>query len=193
MIEVEVKAWVKDEKKLDEIVERISHMSVLKREECVQRDIYFSHPSRNFLLTDEALRLRIEDGKCELTYKGPKIDPISKTRVEITVKVDSCEKTIELLRRLGFSDVMEVFKERRIFVLLYGGRTVRLSLDRVKDLGTFVELECETERETEIEQARNLLFSLLEHLGIPREHTERRSYLELLLLKRGMLTRTQTH
>ncbi|MCE4626844.1 MAG: CYTH domain-containing protein, partial [Desulfurococcales archaeon] len=37
-------------------------------------DVYYQHPCRNFLETDEAVRLRIVDGKTEsITYKGQRI------------------------------------------------------------------------------------------------------------------------
>jgi len=181
VIEVEVKAWVKDRRTFEDLPRRIAQLGVLEEKSYTQRDIYFAHPSRNFLLTDEALRIRIEDGKCEMTYKGPKIDKLSKTRVEITLKVDNCEKAIEFLRRLGFSEVMEVVKERRVFKVPYKGREVKVSLDEVKNLGTFIELECTVDNEEKIPHARDDLLSLLECLGISKEMTERRSYLELLL------------
>ena len=52
-------------------------------------DLYFAHPSRDFVQTDEALRLRRKgDANC-ITYKGPKIDATTKTRREIELPLTS--------------------------------------------------------------------------------------------------------
>ncbi len=46
-------------------------------------DLYFAHPARDFAATDEALRLRRKGPRGYITYKGPKIDAVTKTRREI--------------------------------------------------------------------------------------------------------------
>ena len=46
-------------------------------------DLYFAHPARDFAATDEALRLRLTGLQGSITYKGPKIDAVTKTRREI--------------------------------------------------------------------------------------------------------------
>ena len=45
-----------------------------------ETDVYFAHPARDFAVTDEALRLRQKGAEGYITYKGPKIDPTTKTR-----------------------------------------------------------------------------------------------------------------
>src|SRR5689334_20107638 len=52
-----------------------------------QADLYFAHPARNFAQTDEALRLRRSGDEVCITYKGPKLDPTTKTRREIELPI----------------------------------------------------------------------------------------------------------
>ena len=48
-----------------------------------QVDYYFGHPARDFIKTDEVLRLRTVDGDQNfITYKGARIDSTTKTRRE---------------------------------------------------------------------------------------------------------------
>src|SRR5689334_8755809 len=70
-----------------------------------QIDHYFRHPSRDFATTDEALRLRQVGPENFITYKGPKIDPATKTRRELELPLTDGPKTFaqftELLGALG--------------------------------------------------------------------------------------------
>ena len=138
-----------------------------------QVDEYFNHPSRDFALTDEALRLR-QDSKGKITYKGPKIDHFTKTREEIEMDVDDLDKMAQILLRLGFRRVAKVTKKRKEFLL--DGITV--SLDAVEGLGDFVELEIQGE---DAGDGRSRIEKLRDELGL--EDSERRSYLEMLLMQ----------
>ncbi len=137
-----------------------------------QVDIYFNHPGRDFGETDEALRLRQVNGRVELTYKGRKIDNITKSREEITVEVDDLELAKNILVKLGFSPVREVVKEREVYTL--GDYLVMV--DNVEKLGTYVEIEKKSEGYTAEE-----LLKFVESLSLNPKEVERKSYLELLL------------
>ncbi len=147
-------------------------------------DLYFAHPVRDFASTDEALRIRRKGGKTLITYKGPKIDQTTKTRQEIELPLgegpDTPQQWRELLEVLGFKAVAEVRKQRRKVDLAWQGAAVVLTLDDVHQVGTFVELEIESD-ENGVERAKSQLAALADHLGL--EGSERRSYLELLLGK----------
>lgn len=145
-------------------------------------DVYFAHPARDFAQTDEALRIRRKGQSNFITYKGPKIDPTTKTRHEIDLPLPPGEETAQawtgMLIALGFAAVGEVRKSRRKAQVLWQGRSVEASLDEIERLGTFAELELVVESEG-LEAARACITSLATHLGL--EQSERRSYLELLL------------
>ena len=60
---------------------------------------------------------------------------------------------------------------------------VTLCLDRVENLGDFIELEALTEDENKKEETVEKLLSLLDNLNVSREHLTRKSYLEMLVSK----------
>ncbi len=174
MIEVEVKGYADDL-----IFERVREKFKLIRKE-YHEDTYYQHPCRDFAKTDEALRIRIRrfDGHFEafLTYKGPKLDSVSKTREEIEVLINDPDKHARILEALGFREVLTVEKVREKY---YVEKGITLTLDEVEGLGKFVEAETLTDDREKIPELVEKLKSLLESLGVKR--FERRSYLELLL------------
>lgn len=176
MIEVEVKYRVSREV-ADHIVSKLLSMGGVPLSEEVQEDFYFQHPSRNFAVTDEALRVRRVGNRVEVTYKGPRIDHKSKTREEIRVGVGSLDDFILILERLGFIQVAKVIKTRKTYRL---GEN-HLHLDYVNGVGFFIEIEATVEREDEVERKCDELLSKAEELGIPAEGFELRSYLEIIL------------
>lgn len=150
-----------------------------------QVDRYFAHPARNFAATDEALRIRRVGNENFITYKGPKLDAATKTRREIELPLPGGEEHLaqftELLTALGFSVVAEVRKQRRSAKMFWRERAVEAVLDEVEELGTFVELEILADA-SQLDAARGTLASLATQLGLAK--SERRSYLELLLVSR---------
>ena len=120
-----------------------------------------------------------------ITYKGPKIDSVTKTRREIELPlVEPAGGPAEWRSPaggLGFRPVAEVRKSRRKALVSWQGRRIEVSLDAVEDLGTFVELELMAAYE-EVAAARASIAALAGHLRLTG--SERRSYLELLLQRR---------
>ena len=99
MIEVEIKLSCDNP---ESVIKKLQELGAEQLDTESNMDIYFNHPIRDFKSTDEALRIREVDSQVELTYKGPKYDSKSKTREEITVKVDSIEvKDRSEERRVG--------------------------------------------------------------------------------------------
>lgn len=137
-------------------------------------DLYFNAPHRDFRQSDEALRIRVRGRGGILTYKGPKLDPSSKTREELEVEVRDWQRLRDILLKLGFGEVAWVRKRRERFRV----DPFVVALDLVEGLGEFVEVEAESDGPFEdlLTRAKELLRSL----GLPQE-TIRRSYLELLL------------
>ena len=148
-----------------------------------QVDTYYDAPHREFGETDEALRVRRErtgDGETvRFTYKGPLVDPESKTREEHETVVADGDAVEAILAALGFDPAAEVCKERDRFAL--EGYTV--VLDRVDGLGEFVEVETET-GEADVTAARDGAHELLETLELDPDEGIRTSYLGLLLADR---------
>ena len=149
-----------------------------------QVDQYFAHPLRDFAETDEALRLRRLDHRCQVTYKGPKLDQLSKTRreIEFTVSIEDADNVEILFKELGHHPVAIVNKHRRQATVPWNAISVTVALDTVENVGLFVELEV-VATTGDFEPIRQELFRLSAALNLV--DTERRSYLELLLLREG--------
>ncbi len=147
-----------------------------------ERDTYYTHPARDFAATDEALRIRKRGEEAFITYKGPKIDTTTKTRREIDLSLpqEDTEPWRELLEALGFQPLVEVQKLRQKACLDWEGASVEISLDEVREVGLYLELEIVADA-PQVEPAKARLASLAATLSLMR--SERRSYLELLLQK----------
>jgi len=178
ILEVEIKAPNDDIKKYEELLKKKFNGKMEKIK--TQEDIYFSHPVRDFKKTDEALRIRIEKNKAILTYKGPKIDKVSKTREEIEVEFKDPEKMSRLLEHLGFRKIAEIRKLRRI----YRVGEMKIVLDEVSELGTFLEVEIVVE-EDKYKETLEKIFEFIEKIGIKKDKLIRKSYLELYIEKKS--------
>jgi adenylate cyclase class 2 len=169
MIELEVKVPCRD---LEGLERRLRSVGARRVEDLDQEDVYFSHPVRDFGSTDEALRLRRENDRSRITYKGPKLDQDTKMREEIELEVEDLARMAVLLERMGFRPFLRVAKRRTVYEL----DGLQLCLDRVEGLDGYVELEYEGEDPV---AGKAKIMELKARLGL--EGNERRSYLELLL------------
>jgi adenylate cyclase, class 2 len=174
MIEVEVKVKA-DHEKARPILNKIGAAKVGTE---IQSDTYFAAPHRDFAKTDEALRIRSLDGQAVLTYKGPKLDKVSKTREEFETPVDEVIFT-KILHALGFTEAGIVRKTREIFE----AEEITISLDAVESLGEFLEVEIMAENEKDLETSRHKLFDFLKQFGFGEKDSIRVSYLEMVLEK----------
>ena len=147
-------------------------------------DRYFNHPSRDFAESDEALRLRSVGERNFITYKGPKIDPVTKTRQEIEISYapgsEEAERFAEMLTLLSFRETLTVKKTRRVFHMTWEGREVEVLMDFVDGLGQYAEIETIAE-EGDQDAAKECVLSLAAKLGL--NESERRSYLRMLIEK----------
>jgi len=145
-------------------------------EEKLEDDVYYNSPIRNFKETDEALRVRYSGNKTILTYKGPKIDKVSKSREEFEAFIFG--EIEQILQKLGYIKFANVRKKRK----LYSYKDFIISIDDVEDLGEYIEVELKSEKLQDIKKIEDL-FDLL------FLESERRSYLELLLLKKNKINK----
>jgi adenylate cyclase, class 2 len=176
LIEVEVKASVND---FSDVKERLIQIGAVKIKKEYQKDLYYNAPHKDFGVTDEALRIREiseNDGRRYiLTYKGAKLDNVSKTRKEIEVDVSESENTSLILENIGFKKAAIVKKERDIFHL----DEFIITLDNVYNVGKFVEIETEANEDEDTSKSITKIFKIYKKLGI-EEGFERRSYLEIM-------------
>jgi len=173
-MEVEVKFRAENLKEVEEKARKMAEFVIEK----VERDIYFNSPWRDFRESDEALRIRSDVEGIALTYKGKKVDSETKSREEIKIRVDSHEKMVLLLEKLGFIPVREVVKKRKIYRM----GNVSICLDSVEGLGDFVEIEIEAEP-SDFDAAKKRVFEIAKMLGFDASQSVRTSYLEMLEAK----------
>lgn len=172
MLEIEIKAYCPYPGKVIKMVGELGAKHVKSIDEY---DVYYNHPSRDFAVTDEAVRLRSDNEKSIFTYKGPKLSSRSKSRVEREVAIDDYDTMDKILKDLGFVRVDAIKKYRQI----YRYQDIDVCIDTVEGLGTFVELE---KQGTEQEIIEDELFHLASLLGLVK--FERTSYLEMKLGKK---------
>ncbi|MCA9079567.1 MAG: class IV adenylate cyclase [Planctomycetaceae bacterium] len=167
---------------VEQLLTHLEELQANVGSEEAQRDTYFAHPSRDFVATREALRIRSTEAENVITYKGPLIDEQTKTRQEIEIPCESGPEVSKHLwvmwRALGFRDVRRVSKVRRSFELRWEDRDFLVAMDDVEDLGRYVEIETIAD-EKSWQRARDATLRLAERLGL--NESERRSYLEMLL------------
>lgn len=174
MLEIEIKARIDN---AESFSAKLLAYGARELKTIRESDVYFNHPSRNFAKSDEALRVRTAGNESALTYKGPKIGTRSKSRFEAEVNISNPEEMQVILHKLGFTEVFCVKKERAI----YEHRGVTICVDRVENLGIFVEFE---KRGEDRETIENELFDMAHRFGL--SEFERRSYLEMLLEKQNI-------
>ncbi|PIT97241.1 class IV adenylate cyclase [Candidatus Berkelbacteria bacterium CG10_big_fil_rev_8_21_14_0_10_41_12] len=97
-----------------------------------------------FLITGndgrQYLRVREKDGRSELNYHF--VISHQETK-EWETEVESAELTKEILRKIGHKDDVAVDKTRKI----YKYKNSEISLDKVKKLGNFIEIESPSKKE----------------------------------------------
>jgi adenylate cyclase class 2 len=166
MIEVEVKA-----KAEPDTLEKIKALGAVFLAIEIHCDLYFSSPLRDFKETDEALRIRIKENGAWLTYKGPKLDAVTKSRKEVAVRIGNPKAMEKLLLSLGFMPYARVKKKRNKYAL----NEFILALDEVEGLGNYLEVEASAKEDWTI--LREKVLNILYNLGMK---VIRESYLELL-------------
>lgn len=180
-IEVELKFRVDD---LDPVRRAVSGLGGEAGPSIRQVDTYFAHPVRDFATTDEALRVRVVGETGCVTYKGPLLDGVTKSREETEIWFSGgaadAGRFAGVLEKLGFARVRSVEKTREPWRMTWDGHEVEVALDEVTGLGSFAELETAASRES-FDLAKGCLLGLAEKLGL--RDGERRSYLALLLLR----------
>lgn len=176
MIEIEVKAIVEDPKLMERSIIELGATPIGIE---TQADTYYNAPYRDFGKTDEALRIRVQKGKSVLTYKGPKMDTVSKTRKELQTEILDTDNMGNILSSLGFFPVATVSKKRKNFRI----GDFYISLDEVRNLGNFLEVEIAVKDSINYQEKVESIFKFIAKLGIKRESTIRKSYLEMILEK----------
>jgi adenylate cyclase class 2 len=178
--EVEVKYHLANRSQLEQ---RLTERGTAREPAITQEDTYFSHPSRDFALTNEAMRIRRVMEQNWITYKGPRRPGPTKTREEIEIGFapgdDARCDVLDLFERLGFRPVATIHKTRTPFHLMFEERDIEIALDEAEGLGQFAEIETLAASEVDLPAAQAAILTLAAHLGLTE--VEPRSYLRMAL------------
>lgn len=131
-----------------------------------QEDIYYVSPFWKDNFT-ELMRIRLENGKCFLAYKGPLGGTFLRIKPKIEFETDLSLKNA--LEKLGYKKVLTLRKEREIWL----GEGIELVVDNIKRHGIFIELR------TPSPDGEKKLLDCLQKIGIDEKSVTKKSYLEL--------------
>jgi len=171
MNEIEIGARIN----FDVIEKKLISLGAVKQKDQRQVDTICQLSHRE-LGRHEVVRLREKSGEVEITYKEPilkKVDVVS--RREISFRT-SAEEGKMFLEALGAKPLVVVDKVRRIYKL----KDFNIGLDKVKDLGEFIEIELMGANK---EIARKRILSLMEKLDINVNSLMGKPYFLMLLEK----------
>ncbi|XOB40390.1 MAG: class IV adenylate cyclase [Candidatus Nealsonbacteria bacterium] len=137
-IEIEIQVNIENNKKLIDFLEKNARF----KSEIHQTDDYFSPAHGNFLdvrPVRQWLRLRDSDGSYSINYKNWHFDEKGKSHYcdEFETKIEDLNQVKRILTALNFKPIARVDKSRKIWIY----KDYEVSIDQVKELGDFVEIE----------------------------------------------------
>ena len=134
-----------------------------------QEDIYYAAPGWVLPYSDELMRVRREQGKYILAYKGPVSGGLFGIKQKIEFEVESSLK--DGLESLGYRRILSLKKQREKLI----GRELELAIDCFEDGSNFLEFR------TSEPQGEARILICLEELGIDKESVTKKSYLDIWL------------
>lgn len=141
MLEVELKVFAGEDVK--GTLSRIKALGWEAAGVSQQSDTYYTSKHKDFIASEECLRIRVSETRSELTWKPPTSDAMRKARQYWKEEVDlDLEGQVDLMRtllsRLEFDEYVTVEKHRTIFRV---DDQSMVCVDHIAGLGWFVEVE----------------------------------------------------
>ena len=139
---------------IEELIGRLQNIGFELKGNLREIDTYYSRPDVDFMQTVECLRIRQRDSFAEITYKPATTaathtenNVIIKPETNLPIQPEDTATAKQLLTSLGMVQLVEVNKYRRSFQSSdFPQATV--TIDEIKDAGTFVEVEVLSDNET---------------------------------------------
>ncbi len=179
--EVEIKIKL-DNGEVDNVKKKLFELGVKLEGEEDERDIYFTAPHRDFIITKECLRIREKGGLLELTYKGPTTKEMLEKKQfwkpEINIPLTVNRADIEmLLELLDFRKVADFTKHRENFSL----EEKTITIDKIGGLGYFLEIEEIVKNKEDRERAIKENIGFLEIFGLTEKDIITEPYRDLVI------------
>lgn len=147
--EIEIKYYLGNSKDL--IVKKMNDYKFELVNQETQIDTYYTSKHKDFIKSEECLRIREYNNKIELTWKPPTTVSMASEKQywkeELNIQIiDNKEKIMRLLMVLDFVEYITVDKNRTNYK--YDEETT-ISIDFIKDVGYFLEIETLSRNEKE--------------------------------------------
>lgn len=117
----------------------------------IEEDTYYTDKQETFIKDRICLRTRkINEDFLELTYKpkiDDKIEKYGKKEVNIELKVEDYKDIQYIIEELGYEKYVSFKKYREIFSKNIDGIEYNIMIDKIENIGNFVELEILTDTE----------------------------------------------
>ncbi len=149
-----------------------------------QIDMYFCPKSSDFreYMKTKCLRIRKEGKKSSLDYKEiiGSGEEYAQQLIEYSTQIEDMRQMSFILKQLDFQLVIEIIKERYEFVLeeLY-----KVSLDKVKNLGFFIEIEV-IDKNMSYKDAGTCLKNIVEKLDLSGNTVNKEGYSNMMYQKK---------
>jgi len=167
-MEIEIKATFEDK---EELVKSLKSIGAVEEKEKHQIDEYYNHPSRDTRETNEYIRLRYKEGENNGIF-AHHINIADGVNKEFEVPVDDIKSFKQILENLGFPLLGVIDKKRLTF--LYNA--FKITIDEVKDIGNFVEIEVDG-KESEIDEKKAQCIEMLEKIGLSKDNLTNKIWL----------------
>ncbi|MGL1893405.1 MAG: class IV adenylate cyclase [Spirochaetaceae bacterium] len=176
-IEVEIKAWVHDSKKLKELLDREYHFE----KEYFKEDIYLKGIDSVSGL-EKGIRLRRVGSESIVTYKERSHQEKVEVNLEKEFNIDDPDNFLFIIDKLGYKPYIR--KSKRGYLYIKDGINIELSY--VDGLGDFVEIENIVNSKEEVKEATKDIYKILDDLKISRDFIEDKFYVQMLQDKKKM-------
>jgi adenylate cyclase class 2 len=169
MIETEVKIKIEDVKIIKEKIEQLG--AKLIKDCYLEENILYDFPDNKLRNNRQALRLRHENKKSFLTFKGPPLKSRRfKIREEYETEVKNVKQAQKILKALGLIPSFSYHKNRS----LYKKKNLKICVDETP-IGNFLELEGK----------RAEIVGFAKTLGFAKTEFIKLDYIQLMNKKRG--------
>ena len=146
-VETEKKYYCLEPEKL---IERAIKLNFKECKRVVETDEYFTDIESDFIKTRTCLRIRKKDNTMEITYKGKSnslLGQYCKLENNIACNIEEYNNFVNLFSSLGYYSYVEVYKERIVYELKSDKYKYSIMIDKLPELGSFVEFEIISEKE----------------------------------------------
>lgn len=160
-MEIEIKATYEDREKVKNALKMLGAQEQKVKH---QIDDYYNHPSRDTRKTNEYIRLRYKPGDTKGVF-AHHINIADGVNKEFETEVGDIIVFKQILSNFGFELLGTIDKRREVYEL----EEFSISLDDVKNVGNFIEIETEGE-ESEMNEKRESCIKMLKKIGLSEKN-----------------------